>query len=197
MFKDDQRITIGRTSHGDDSGTGAGTGTGTGTEVERGGRSDIVVGPGTADAVAPADAAAPAIPTLAGAPRPFTNWKSLPEDLLIQYINEIRECLPATKLSDLNLEEEMLLQFHTIRNLQSEILVDQSVPANQRAQVANSVAATLNKLVEMQLAIYSSERFKAIELALIRVLSKLPEAAAKEFLDEYEKILGQKNDVFE
>lgn len=131
-------------------------------------------------------------PSEGGEPkRPASNWKSVPTEVLIQWMNEIREVLPPTKLSEMNLEEEMLLQFHTIQTLQSGILNDDSIPVNQRAQVANSVAATLNKLVDLQLAVYSSERFKSIETILIRALLKLPEKTAKQFIDDYEKLLAQ------
>jgi len=124
-----------------------------------------------------------------GAAAPF-NWSSLPTDLLIKYRDEITQQLPALELSKINLEEELLLQFHTIRTLQKDVIDDGDVPVNQRAQVANAVASSLNKLAEMQMGVYTAERFKNVENLLIRVLSKLPEESAAAFLTEYEKLLG-------
>lgn len=88
------------------------------------------------------------------------------------------------------MEQELLLQFHCLRELQSQVISDDELPLNQRAQVANSVNTTLSKLVEMQGEVYKQERFKAIEALMIRHLLKLPEEAAEKFLAEYERVLG-------
>lgn len=119
---------------------------------------------------------------------PF-NWRSLPIDVLIEYRDEITKCLPPLALKDMNLEEELLLQFHAVRSLQNNVITDAELPLNQRAQVANAVANTLTKLIDMQESVYTQERFKAIEMALIRALGTLPEDAAKAFIDQYEKVL--------
>ena len=117
------------------------------------------------------------------------NWDALPLDLLLKYRDEINARLPPTKLSDMDLESEMLLQYHTVRALQTSVLTDDDIPPNQRAQVANSVTASLNKLADLQQSIYSSERFKAIENTLIRHLSLMPEDAAQRFMAQYAQIL--------
>lgn len=122
-------------------------------------------------------------------PKTRFNYAALPVDELIRMYDEIKQHLPPTKLSDLNLEEEVLLQFHAMRALQGTVMSDDEVPVNQRAQVANGVANILEKLGDMQSALYSSERFKDIENVLIRSLNLLPEAASAEFLTEYEKRL--------
>ena len=120
-------------------------------------------------------------------PTPKFHWKSLPLSLLLQYRDEINSALPSTELSKMNMEEEMLLQYHAIRELQNDIIGEDTIPPNQKAQVANAVAASLNKLAELQASLYTTERFKNIENILIRNLSKLPEEIASEFLTEYEK----------
>lgn len=119
---------------------------------------------------------------------PF-EWKALPPELLIQFHDEIRECLPALELKEMNLEEELLLQYHSLRALQTQVLNDETLPLNQRAQVANSVMATLDRLVEAQAKVYNQERFKSIETILIRHLKKLPEEAAEAFLADYRTLL--------
>jgi hypothetical protein len=125
------------------------------------------------------------------APKLMFNWDVLPLDQLLKYHAEIEKRLPATALKDINLEKELLLQFHTVRQLQTMTLDDEETAANQKATVANTVAATLNKLVEMQNAIYTSERFKQIEQATIRALSKLPNELAAQWLAEYKVILDK------
>lgn len=119
---------------------------------------------------------------------PF-NWKALPIQTLLSYRDEIEQVLPPTELSKMNMEQELVLQFHAIRALQNDVIDDDTLPPNQRAQVANAVTSSLNKLSELQIEIYTTERFKAIENLLIRCLSKLPESVAMEFVEGYEKIL--------
>jgi len=119
---------------------------------------------------------------------PFV-WKSLPISDLILYRDQITECLPAITLSETNLEQELLLQLHAVRALQNDVIGDDDIPPNQRAQVANSVAGILNKLVDMQKAVQTQERFKAIESLMVKHLQRLPEETAEAFLKEYRALL--------
>ena len=119
---------------------------------------------------------------------PF-RWSALPIETLLKYFDEIRATLPSTKLVDMNMEDELILQYQAVRALQNSIIDDDEVPANQKAQVANAVASVLGSLADLQNKTYSSERFKRIETLLIRHLSKLPEDTAAAFLEDYERIL--------
>ena len=121
---------------------------------------------------------------------PF-RWSALPLETLLRYLDEIRQALPATTLLDMNMEEELILQFQAVRTLQNTILDDISVPANQKAQVANSVASVLGSIADLQNKVYSSERFKRIETLLIRHLNKLPEDVAAAFLEDYEQLVAK------
>lgn len=121
---------------------------------------------------------------------PF-RWSALPLETLLRYLDEIRQVLPATTLLDMNMEEELILQFQAVRTLQNTILDDLSVPANQKAQVANSVASVLGSIADLQNKVYSSERFKRIETLLIRHLNKLPEDVAAAFLEDYEQLVAK------
>ena len=91
-------------------------------------------------------------------------------------------------LGDINLEHELMSQYAKVKKLQTDVLIDDSVPANQRAQVANAVASTLQQLIKMQTEFYTAERFRSIENLMIAYMKKLPLADAQSFLDEYEKI---------
>jgi hypothetical protein len=117
------------------------------------------------------------------------NWSIYTVAELVRFRDEIGRALPALELKHLNLEQEMLLQYHALRELQGDVLSDGEVPVNQRAQVANSVASTLKTLGDLQIGLYSSERFKDVENLLIRTLDKLPEEQAAVFIDDYEKLL--------
>lgn len=108
-----------------------------------------------------------------------------PEQLLGIY-EEIRSRLPPLRIAKMNVEEELLLQFHTVRKLQSEIIGEDGVAPNQKAQVANTVGNCLERITKMQDEIYDSERFKTIESLVIRMLRKVPKEVAEEFLKDYE-----------
>jgi hypothetical protein len=115
------------------------------------------------------------------------NWSTMTVAELVKFRDEINQALPPTELSKLNLEQEALLQYRTLRELQANVLQDDEVPANQRAQVANAVAANLKTLGDQQQALYTTERFKLIENLLIKCLTMLPEEQAAAFIAEYEK----------
>lgn len=118
----------------------------------------------------------------------------LDPDELISLYDELRERMRrlgvALTLADMNIEEELLLQFQTVRRLQSEVIDDEAVAVNQRAQVANAVSASLTKIADLQNSVWGSERAKRVELMLIRQLTKLPEETAAGFLDDFEKAFG-------
>ena len=120
---------------------------------------------------------------------PRRSWKGLPLHELLRMRDEITEALPQGTLSSLDMEAELVLQYLATRALQSDVMDDESIPPSQKAQVANAVSACLSKLATLQAEVYSSERHKRIEGALIRSLALLPEEAASEFLGEYEKVL--------
>lgn len=118
-------------------------------------------------------------------------WRHYSVRELVNFYDEIRAALPPLTLSETNLEEQMLLQYHTLRELQSEVIDDGDVPANQKAQVANTVSSSLGKLADMQDRMYTTERFKFIENTLIRHLRKLPEDVAEAWIKDYEEALSR------
>ena len=119
---------------------------------------------------------------------PF-NWSILTVTELMQQRDEIDKHLPPTQLCDLNLEEQMLLQFHLIRQLQSDNVGDDELPLNQRAMVAKAVADIINKLTELQDRIYTTERYKAVENIFIATLKEFPEEVAAKHIARYETLL--------
>lgn len=122
-------------------------------------------------------------------PRRDLNWSIYTVAELVRFRDEITKKLPPLALKDLDLEEQVLLQYHLMRELMGNVMSEEGVPANQRSQVANGVGAVLKTLADKQTDLYTSERFKDIENLLIRTLSKLPEELAANFLADYEKLL--------
>lgn len=101
---------------------------------------------------------------------------------------EIDGWLPAMSLKDLNLEEELVRQFLQVKALQTQVMNNDEIPANQLAQVAGQVGNSLQALVKMQADYYNIERFKGIEGLMIKHMKKLPLEVATKFVEEYENL---------
>lgn len=111
---------------------------------------------------------------------------------LIELRDRIDQMLPFTSLKEVDLEEQLLLQFMSMRELQTKVLGDEALPLNQRASVANSVVAILAKLTELQGEVYTHERLKTIENTLLRRIRGLPVEVVEAFLADYEADLTSK-----
>jgi len=107
---------------------------------------------------------------------------------LIELLRRVKRMLPSTKLKDLDLEEELVLHFLNLKELMTDILYDEDVPANQKAQIANSCASLLQQMTKSQAMIYSAERVKRMEGALLKALHGLPQDILESFIDRYERI---------
>lgn len=112
--------------------------------------------------------------------------EDLPLADLIDLFEAIKAALPPHSLQDLNLTEEVVLQFMRTKELQLATLKSKS-PANQKAQVANAVSNTLAQLTRLQTELHDAERFKKMENHMIRMMKTLPLEVAEEFLREYSK----------
>lgn len=116
----------------------------------------------------------------------------LSEVELLRLRAEVDRLLPTKALVDMNLERELVLQYVTVQNLQSSVITDENVPANQKAQTANAVAASLASLAKLQGDVHTSERIKKVEQVLIEVLQTLPTETQAQFLDRYGQVLEER-----
>ena len=91
----------------------------------------------------------------------------------------------------MSLEQELVRQLRMTQLLQIDVIDDPDVPANQRAQTANAVAAILHNLAKLQTEVYTSERLKTIEAILIETLKTLPEEQQRRFMEEYVERLAE------
>ena len=119
-------------------------------------------------------------------PRSPLNWKIYSVEELIKFRDEITNHLPPLSLKDIDMEQELLLQFRALRALQNDVISDEETPVNQKAQIGNSVSSVLAKMGEMQQTLYDSERLKRIEKILVSVLDTLPQETKEAFLAAYE-----------
>ena len=122
------------------------------------------------------------------------NGSSLPEishlnqEELVTLYDLVSSRLPPMKLAHLNMEEELVLQLYRAKALQTKTMEADEIPANQKAQVMNSVASVIGDLIRLQERLFNAERFKAIEAILLESLKMLPKAQAEAFIIEYAKL---------
>lgn len=121
------------------------------------------------------------------------NLAAYPVSFLLGLRAEIDAVLPPMRLSEMNLEKELVLQYQTAKALQTDTLSKNLTEANKKAQVVNTTAATLQSLVKMQADFHTAERFKKIEVLLIETLRTLPAELVAKFFERYERELGAMN----
>ena len=122
------------------------------------------------------------------------NGSSLPEishlnqEELVTLYDLVSSRLPPMKLAHLNMEEELVLQLYRAKALQTKSMEADEIPANQKAQVMNSVASVIGDLIRLQERLFNAERFKAIESLLIKAVQNMPPEYAQKFIQDYEDL---------
>jgi hypothetical protein len=119
--------------------------------------------------------------------RPDLDLEAMDVSELLALRDKIDAKLPSTSLKDINVEQEVLLQYYRVKDLQEKAADAPDVPTNQRAQVANSVANTLKEIVKMREKVYNAEQFRKMEAALAKVLRTQPKEVQDAFFAAYEK----------
>ena len=92
-------------------------------------------------------------------------------------------------LKSLNIDEELYMTYAKAKNFLVDVQMGDETPANQVAQVFNTISGILKEIVKMQTELYSAERVKKLEAAMITALKLVPEEAQESFFTEYEKLL--------
>ena len=102
-------------------------------------------------------------------------------------------------VNNINLTEALALQFKQGQQFADEILHDKNTPANQRAQVYNTVNASVEKIAKMRGMIMNQERLKRYETAVLKAIevfkTSYPEAASDMrdvFMDLYGEFLNDR-----
>lgn len=111
--------------------------------------------------------------------------EELSQESLLVLRQRIDAKLTETKLGDINLERELVLQYTQTKFFLASILEDKTIPANQRAQAINSCSAILQHLIKMQTDLYGAERLKAMEAACIKAMKTMAPEAQEVFLSRY------------
>lgn len=96
-------------------------------------------------------------------------------------------------LGQLDLGDELALQFRQAKALLHEVQGDKDVAANQKAQIFNSVRAQLAEIVKQQESVWSMERLKIFEVAFVKASRLLTDEARDAFFDLYGRFMKDPN----
>jgi hypothetical protein len=77
-------------------------------------------------------------------------------------------------------------QYEKTKRLMDTCLLDTEVAVNQKAQVANTLVATLGQLVKLQDDLRLQQTLNLMESTLIDVIKSQPDPFKEEFFLEYE-----------
>lgn len=92
-------------------------------------------------------------------------------------------------LESINVDSEIASLYRDAKHLLSEVSASADTPANQKAQVLNSVISLIERISRLRTDLYSAERMRRMEQTLIRVLRGFPQLQ-EEFLEAYERALS-------
>lgn len=123
---------------------------------------------------------------LGGGQVPQRDLGSLREVDLRRLRRQIDDLLPSPGLGTLNLEEELVEQYRKTKAIMDDVMDDDEVQANQKAQVANSVVSTLAQLVKLQEDMRREETLKIMEDVFTDLMKVQPEGFKQAFFAEYE-----------
>lgn len=119
----------------------------------------------------------------------FDMLNALPDDAAMR----VRQFLDATlhiDIGSLDLADELAITYRQGKNLLAQIENDHTTPVNQKAQMFNTVQAQLKQMVDMREEVYSQERLKRFEGALLKVFKVLPDDNARHiFFETYSDYL--------
>ena len=94
-------------------------------------------------------------------------------------------------LKNLDLDAELYNAYAKAKNYLADVQSDEQVPANQVAQVFNTISAILKEIVKMQTELHNAERVKKLEAAMIQAIKLAPKKSQEAFLVQYEAILKE------
>lgn len=113
---------------------------------------------------------------------------------LLNLRQEIDQLLPTKALSDLDMEEELMAQYMLAKLLQNNVHADteKGVTDKEKGQLLRMATTTLESLIKLQNATYTSERIKHIEVALAGAFADVDLEIRTKFYAKYEALISEK-----
>lgn len=90
-------------------------------------------------------------------------------------------------LKNLDLDAELYAAYAKARNYLAEVQMAGDIPANQIAQVFNTLSGILKEIVKLQTELYNAERVKRLEAATIAAIKTAPKEVQERFFTEFER----------
>jgi hypothetical protein len=123
-------------------------------------------------------------------PQDTSSLAEMDPSTLLRLRHEIDQRLGIVDLASLNIEQEIITQLQTAKILQTSVMDDDAVPANQRAQTVNTVSSILIQLVKTQTDLYNAERIKELEAAIVQAMRDTSDEVKDQFFERYERLLA-------
>lgn len=117
---------------------------------------------------------------------PTLNLHTLSKERLLKMRNEIDGILNLS-LENIGMEEELAIQLMQAKALYQT--ADENVPANQKAQVLNTISSIIASISKTAVEVYSVARLKKIEAAVLAAVTPLDSEAKARFFDLYKEYL--------
>lgn len=105
--------------------------------------------------------------------------------------DRLRDVQAPRSLNDINLDQELALHYHTTVTF-LENLDEESTPANQIAQVRNTVSAILEKIAKIKTDLYNARNYQLLEQAFIECMSEAPKEIQEKVMQRFAMITGAK-----
>lgn len=118
------------------------------------------------------------------------NLKAMDQNSLMKLRNEIDMQL-GLDMRSIDLNKELGLQYMQAKMLYTEVGSDNATPANQKAQILNTISSIIASITKTSAEIHSVERQKKIEAATLACVKELPMEAKTKFFDMLKEFLVQ------
>lgn len=105
---------------------------------------------------------------------------------LLSLREQITSLLPVSELKNMDLNQELVLQYQAAKSMQAQALADARVDPSKMSTLLNACASSLSALAKLQGEVYNQERLKQIESHLIETLNKMPKESVALFFELYE-----------
>lgn len=97
---------------------------------------------------------------------------------------------PAKEVA-IDVNVELRKQYRLANEIIEVIRYDPEVPANQKAQIINTVLSTLKAIQDRQEELHNLKQLQAMEATLVETLRTLPQETQQLFLTNYEAALAE------
>lgn len=132
---------------------------------------------------------------MSASPNKGVTLANMDELSLLNMRQEIDLLLPTKFLADLDMEQELVAQYMLAKLLQNNVqmAVDKGVSDKEKGQLLRMATTTLESLIKLQNATYTSERIKHVEVALAGAFDEIDLEIRNKFFTKYKALISEKS----